>query len=84
MKENFEDFLFFLFNQYVNKSVIPFKDNREGTEEEKKFNTKIYSFLDFLSDFLTAGKKEDQIGEYIEELENKFNDEYDFDELKVN
>ena len=84
MKENFEDFLFFLFNQYVIKSVIPFKDNREGTEEEKKFNTKIYSFLDFLSDFLTAGIKEDQIGEYIEELENKFNDEYDFDELKVN
>ncbi len=35
MKENFENFLFFLFNQYVNKSVIPFKDNREGTEEEK-------------------------------------------------
>ena len=84
MKENFEDFLFFLFNQYVNKSVIPFKDNREGTEEEKKYNTKLYTFLDFLTDFLTTGKTEDQIEEYIEELENKFNDKYDFDELKIN
>ena len=85
MKENFEDFLFFLFNQYVNKSVIPFKDNREVTDEEKKYNTNMYPFIDFLYDFLTTRKTEDQKEEYIEELENKFNDdEYDFEELKIN
>ena len=84
MKENFENFLTFLFNQYFSKSVIPFKDNREGSEEEKKFNTKNYTFFDFLSEFVTKGKEENQIDEYLEELEEKFNNNYDFDELKLN
>ena len=85
IKENFENFLIFLFNQYFSKSVIPFKDNREGSEEEKKYNTKNYSFFDFLSEFVTKGKEENQIEEYLEELEEKFNkNEYNFDELKLN
>ena len=85
MREHFEDYLFFLFNQYFAKSVIPFKDNREGTEEENKYNTKIYSFQDFLYEHLTEGKGEDQIEEYFEEMEEKFsNNDYNIDELKIN
>ena len=84
MKDSFEHFLFFIFNEYFSKAVIPFKDNREGSEEEKKFNTKTFSFLDFLTDFVTKGKKDNQIEEYVEELEEKFNDNYDFGELKIN
>ena len=85
MREHFEDYLFFLFNQYFAKSVIPFKDNREGTEEENKYNTKKYSFQDFLRDYLTEGKGEDQIEEYFEEMEEKFsNNDYNIDELKIN
>ena len=84
MKYNFENFLFFLFNKYVAKSVIPFKDNREGTEEENKFNTKSYSFLNYLYDFLIEGKNENQIEDYIEELVNRFDNEYDFDKLHLN
>ena len=83
MKENFEDYLFFLFNQYLEKSVIPFKDNREGTEEEKKFNTKLYSFNQFLIDYVVQGKNEEQTAQYIEEAESKFDDNYDYDELNI-
>ena len=56
MKESFENFLFFLFNQYCEKSVIPFKDGREGSDEEKIFNTNLYPFRQFLIDFLAKGK----------------------------
>ena len=84
MKDSFEDYLFFLFNEYFEKAVIPFKDNREGSEEEKKFNTKNFSFLDFLTGFVTKGKNDNQIEEYVGEIEEKFNDNYDFDELKIN
>lgn len=83
MKENFENYLFFLFNQYLEKSVIPFKDNREGTEEEKKFNTKLYSFNQFLIDYVAQGKNEEQTAQYIEEAESKFDDNYDYDELNI-
>lgn len=83
MKENFENYLFFLFNQYLEKSVIPFKDNREGTEEEKKFNTKLYSFNQFLIDYVAQGKNEEQTAQNIEEAESKFDDNYDYDELNI-
>ena len=84
LKESFEDYLLFLFNQYVTKSVIPFKDNRKGSKEEDKYNTKNYSFFEFLFDNLTKGKDKEQIEEYIEELESKFDDNYNFDDLKLN
>ena len=80
LKDNFEDYILFLFNQYVTKSVIPFKDNREGTKEENKYNTKNYSFYEFLIDFLTKGREKNN----IEELEEKFDNEYNFEELKLN
>ena len=83
MKDSFENFLFFLFNQYCEKSVIPFKDGREGSDEEKIFNTNLYPFRQFLIDFLSKGKNEEQMEQYSEEALNKFDDNYDYDELNL-
>ena len=80
MKENFENYLFFLFNQYVEKSVIPFKDKEIIFEEEKKYYTKNYSFLEFLNDKLKDFVEKGYIEE-IEILEEQFNENYDFDSL---
>lgn len=80
MKKNFEHYLFFLFNQYVEKSVIPFKDKEIIFEEEKKYYTKNYSFLEFLNDQLKDFVEKGYVKE-IEMLEEHFNENYDYDSL---
>ena len=85
LKENFEDFLLFLFNQYVSKSVIPFKDGGYNNIKNK-YNTKNYSFSDYLYDFIFEEDMNDsEKEEYLNDLENKFQkDGYNFDELGIN
>ena len=83
LSENFENLLFFLINQYVVKSIIPFIDNEERSEEEKKFKTEKYSFYDFLIDFISKGKDKDDIEEYIDEMEEKFDESYDFKDIEA-
>ena len=82
MKENFENYLTYYFNKYVTQSVIPFKDNRKGNKEQEQFNTKHFSFLVFLlNECIYKGKRDDEKDNFYDELEEKFNDQYDFDEL---
>jgi len=52
IKESFEHYLLFLFNEYIDKSVIPFKDKDKQSKEENKYYTENYSFLEFLDDRL--------------------------------
>lgn len=76
LKENFEDFLLFLFNQYVVKSVIPFKDGNYGLGSNKtknKFNTKNYSLANYLFDFIfEQGMTDKEKNSYLNELINQF------------
>ena len=80
MKESFEHFLLFLFNEYIAKAVTPFKD---GQNEANEYKTDVYSFNEFLKEFLSNGKDDDEFNEYLDSLEEKFDDKYDFNELKV-
>ena len=86
LKNNFEDFLLFLFNQYVTKSVVPFKDgNIKKNEITNKFNTKNYSFADFLYDFIFEEDMNDtEKKEYLNDLINKFeNYKYNLNEIGI-
>ena len=86
LKNNFEDFLLFLFNQYVTISVIPFKDgNIDKKDAKNKFNTKNYSFSDYLYDFIFEEDMNDsEKEEYLNDLVNKFeNDKYDLNEIGI-
>ena len=84
MKTNFENFFTFLFNQYVNKSVIPFKDNRKGNDFEEKYNTNIYPFSRFLYDFIVEELSQNEIENYLDNLEIAFDKKYNINELKFN
>ena len=73
LKENFEDFLLFLFNQYVTKAVMPFKDNKNINEELKKKFTKNYSFSNYLYDFIFKdGMTDEEKNSYLDNLTNQF------------
>ena len=83
LKESFEHFLLFLFNQYVSVSVIPFKDGNSLTKIKNKYNTKNYSFSDYLYDFICEEDMCDSDKEeYLYVLENQFDDnDYDFEKI---
>ena len=81
MKESFEHYLLFLFNEYIDKSVIPFKDKDIQSKEENKYYTENYSFFDFLDDRLKDLEDRCQIEERII-LEEIFNGNYYLEMLK--
>ena len=85
LKENFEDFLLFLFNQYVTKAVIPFKDNKNLDDELKKKFTKNYPFSSYLYDFIYKDDMTDEEkNSYINDLNNQFDQEgLNLDELGI-
>ena len=86
LRENFEDFLLFLFNQYVSKSVIPFKDDKNNDKEIKnKYNTKNYSFASYLLDFIFEESTSDEEKEsYFDDLNKQFEQEgYNLNELGI-
>ena len=73
LRDNFEDFLLFLFNQYVTKAVMPFKDNKNLNEELKKKFTKNYSFSNYLYDFIFKdGMTDEEKNSYLDNLTNQF------------
>ena len=82
IKESFEHYLLFLFNEYIDKSVIPFKDKDKQSKEENKYYTENYSFLEFLDDRLKDLEDICQIEEK-DILEEIFNENYDFEMLKI-
>ena len=73
LKEHFNHFLLFLFNQYVSKSVIPFKDSDSNKKIKNKYHTKLYPFSDFLYDFIFEEDMNDtEKDDYLTNLENEF------------
>ena len=85
LNDSFEHFLLFLFNQYITISVIPFKDGNSLTKIKNKYNTKNYSFSDYLYDFMCEEDMcETDKEEYVYELENQFDDnDYDLEQLGI-
>ena len=85
LTKNFEHFLMFLFNQYVTKSVIPFKDENKLNKINNKYNTKNYSFSDYLYDFIFDEDMNDtEKEEFLIHLVNKFeNDGYNLDKIGI-
>ena len=77
LKESFEHYLFFLFNQYIDISVIPFKDKDEKSKQKEKYYTD-----NFLDDKLNDLERRGQI-ENLVILEEIFNENYNIDMLKI-
>ena len=82
LKDNFENYLLFLFNSYVTKYIIPFKDNKKINDNEEGNINKYYSFSKYLYVFMTEDINESEKNDYILQLGCKFDKKYKFKKLK--